>query len=440
MELIPAEIIKKKRRGLENSPEEIRFMVESYYNESLPESQMAAWAMCIFFQKQSSDERSIMTEAMKNSGYTFDFSDLSSPCIDKHSTGGVGDKASLILAPIAAAAGIPVPMIAGRGLGHTGGTLDKLEAIPNFKVYIEKELFIKSVKEHNLCIMGQTDDICPADKKLYSLRDVAGIVESEDLICSSIMSKKLAEGIKGLVLDVKFGSGAFMKTVEQSESLATKLKAIGEANGTKVTALLTNMEQPLGRFIGNALEIQESLEILMGKTFEVDGIDFYKEPRELSIELASHMILLGKKANSIEEAREIATETLTSGKALEKFKLICQIQGPSNAEDLPKAKHKLEVKASTDGYLHHVKTEQVGIAAIKLGAGRKISSDVLDPTAGIEVHKKLGMKINKGDTVYTIFANNDSSFTEVEKDLQNTVEIKSETYSDTIPLVAKILL
>jgi pyrimidine-nucleoside phosphorylase len=310
----------------------------------------------------------------------------------------------MILAPIAAAAGVPVPMIAGRGLGHTGGTLDKLEAIPGFRIGLTLDEFCKQVETHGVAIIGQTAEICPADKKIYALRDVTGTVESLPLICASIMSKKLAEGIGALVLDVKYGSGAFMKTLDEAKTLANKLSEIGVAHGKKVAALITNMDQPLGVFIGNSLEIGECIAILKNEPFLGRKPEEFADCRDLSLELAGYMIWLSGCANSAEEGLSKARHALESGAAWKKFEEMCALQG-GDIKGLPLTTHRYHVVAPKDGVISAMQTERIGLAALSLGCGRAKATDPVDHTAGIEVHRKLGDHVRKGDTLYTLYAN-----------------------------------
>ena len=405
MSFFPAELIKMKRSGRQHTREEIQFIIDGFVSGSLPEYQMSAWLMAVYFKGMTAKETATLTDVMLHSGRVLDFSNAKSIAVDKHSTGGVGDKASMILAPIAAAAGVTVPMIAGRGLGHTGGTLDKLEAIPGFSVNLSLEKFSEQVRTLGVAIIGQTAEICPADKKIYALRDVTATVESLPLICASIMSKKIAEGIGALVLDVKFGSGAFMKTIEEADQLATSLMAIGTAHGKRVSALLTNMEQPLGRFIGNSLEIGECVAILKNEKFL--GRSDFDDCRELSLELAGRMIWLGGLAKDEKAGYARAVEVLENGSAYKKFEEICKAQGGDLAK-LPMPTSQVDILAESDGFVNKIDTEQVGYAAIALGAGRLKSSDELDLTSGIEIHKKLGESVRKGEKLYTLFVKDSS--------------------------------
>ena len=432
---LPAELIKKKRRGEAHSKDEIHFLIKGYTDGSILDYQMSAWLMAVCFQSLSGQETAWLTEAMMRSGRTLDFKSLGKFAVDKHSTGGVGDKTSLIVAPLVAAAGVPVPMMAGRGLGHTGGTLDKLEAIPGFNVRLSLERFQEMVAEFGTAIIGQTKDICPADLKLYSLRDVTGTVDSIPLICASIMSKKLAAGAQGLVLDVKFGSGAFMKTVHQAETLAKSLVEIGHFHGVKMTALLTNMEQPLGRFVGNSVEVRECVDILQGKAFLENGIDFYRETRELSLELSAQMLLLCGKSLDLKSARRLAGDLLTSGAAWNKFLEMCRLQGAEPGWALPVATHERYVLASKGGFVTAIDSEEVGLAAIELGAGRRRSDDQIDHAAGIEVLIKLGRPVTLGAPVFRIFSNQDALLTNAEARLDKSLKIEAAA-SAHAPLIA----
>ena len=402
MSFLPAEIIKKKRNGQTLTESEINDFILAYSRGQLPDYQMSALLMAIYFQGMQKEETLALTKAMLHSGEIVDLSRISGFKVDKHSTGGVGDKTSLILGPIVAACGVSVPMISGRGLGHTGGTLDKLEAIPGFNTQKSLPEFIQLVADNKICFIGQTKEICPADKKIYALRDVTATVESLPLICASIMSKKLAEGIDGLVLDVKYGSGAFMKTAEKAEELATNLMSIAQGYGKKVTALLTNMEQPLGRFAGNALEVLECIEIMQNKTLKgPGGYDLYEDTRELSLWLSAHMLFLAKAQNTLDECYKMAQQALVSGKALEKFKELCVIHG-GNLDLLPAPKVQYVVRAEKDGYVSGFNTESIGVAGIIIKAGRAQTSDIINPTSGIEFHYKIGDQIKKGDGLFTL--------------------------------------
>lgn len=401
MDFLLAELIKKKRNGGIHTRDEIRFLVDGFVRGEIPEYQMSAWLMAVYFKSMTPEETATLTEIMLHSGRTLDFSKLPGVAVDKHSTGGVGDKTSMILAPIAAAAGARVPMIAGRGLGHTGGTLDKLEAIPGFRIDLSLEQLVKQVETLGVAIIGQTKEICPADKKIYALRDVTATVESLPLICASIMSKKLAEGIGALVLDVKYGSGAFMKTLDDAERLADKLMEIGAAHGKRVAALLTNMDQPLGRFIGNALEIGECTAILKGESYL--GRNDFDDCRELSLELAGQMIWLSGHAADAAGGLAKAQRALESGKAWEMFERMCREQG-GDLTALPAPRTRVDVLAEKDGYVSAYNTESIGIAVLAMGAGRLKATDEVDHTAGIEVHRRLGDEVRRGDRLFTLYS------------------------------------
>jgi pyrimidine-nucleoside phosphorylase len=402
MSFLPAEIIKTKRNGGALSFAEIEEFILGYAQGKIPDYQMSALLMAIFFRGMNQEETLSLTKAMLHSGVVVDFSHIAGFKVDKHSTGGVGDKTSLILGPIVAAAGIAVPMISGRGLGHTGGTLDKLESIPGFNTQLDLQTFKDLIAQHQICFIGQTKEICPADKKIYALRDVTATIESLPLICASIMSKKLAEGIDGLVLDVKYGSGAFMKSPEDAEKLALQLMSIARGYGKKVVSLLTNMNQPLGRFAGNSLEVEECLAIMSGEEFRcAAGYDLYHDTRELSLWLSAHMIFMAGRTKSAQEGYELALDILNSGKALKKFEELCNIHG-GNLSALPKPKVKASVSAENSGFVQAFNTEAIGVAGILIKAGRAQTTDIIAPTAGIEFHVKVGDAVQAGDIIYTL--------------------------------------
>jgi len=432
MDLIPSELIKKKRDKGVLSGEEIRFLISSYSEGKIPDYQMSAWLMAALLNGMNGDETHALTQAMLHSGDVLDFSHLPVKKVDKHSTGGVGDKTSLILAPIVAAAGLAVPMISGRGLGHTGGTLDKLESIPGFVTRLPEEKFKAMVAKFGLCFMGQTDRICPADKKLYALRDVTATIESIPLICASIMSKKLAEGIDALVLDVKFGSGAFMKNLNDAENLAKRLISIGELGGKKTRALLTNMEQPLGAFVGNSLEVEECLAILKNERSPE-----WEDTRELSLELAAHMLELGGAARSRDEGRAAAEALIAGGKALAKFEEVCAAHG-GDLSKLPKPTREQKIEAPREGFIRSYNNEQIGIASLSLGAGRLKAEDQIDPVAGLKIHKKIGERIARGETLFTLYGSAVTDFAPATKRLLGAVAISPER-PPAVPLIAKVL-
>ncbi len=408
--MLPSEIIKKKRNGSQLTEEEISFFILGYTRGEIPDYQMAALLMTIFLNGMNNDETLHLTNTMLNSGIVVNTESLSGFKVDKHSTGGVGDKTSLILGPIVAGCGIYVPMISGRGLGHTGGTLDKLESIPGFNTQQSLEKFIEITKKIGTCFIGQTNEICPADKKIYALRDVTATVESLPLICASIMSKKIAEGIDGLVLDVKYGSGAFMKTPEKATELAKKLMAIGHGYGKKVVALITSMNQPLGRFSGNAWEVYECLEIMKGhKSISVDGYDLYNDTRELSLQLSAQMIHLSGKTKDLDSAYTLAKDCLDSGLALKIFDQMCREQG-GDISKLKLSAHQIQFTVSQDGFIDSFDVEKIGLAGIILKAGRMKTDDQLDLLSGIEFHKKIGDPAKKNDVLFTLHSDQKDLF------------------------------
>lgn len=433
MAFLAREFIKQKREGMKHSGEDIKTFIQKYLDDEIPDYQMSTWLMASYLNGLDSKEASALTEVMLHSGYRFNFDKIPGKKIDKHSTGGVGDKASIVLAPIAAACGVSVPMIAGRGLGHTGGTLDKLEAISGFDTRISKEEFTKNIENIGFSIMGQTEEICPADRRIYSLRDVTATIESIPLICASIMSKKLAEGIDGLVLDVKVGSGAFMKTLDQAKNLAQSLKDIGVHHGCEVHALITDMNQPLGRHCGNENEIYECAEILQNTQLSRDE---FEDCRELSLILASHMISIAKSIDT-KEAYALAENSLADGSAWAKFMEMVKVQGGSYDIQTPKYDH--NILATQDGFLESYATENIGIAGIQLGAGRKVADDVIDPLAGIYLNKKIGDEVKKGEVIFSLFAKNKELYPEVENILKKSYSI-SETKPEVPELVKTILM
>ncbi len=425
MEFLPAELIKKKRRGYSHSQAELKFLIDNYVSGEIPDYQMSAWLMASFLNGLSLEETANLTDIMKHSGRVIEFNNLKHKAIDKHSTGGVGDKLSLILGPIAAACGVPVPMIAGRGLGHTGGTLDKLEAIPGFSIDISIDDFVDRIGQSNIAIIGQTDEICPADKKIYALRDVTATVESLPLICASIMSKKLAEGISGLVLDVKWGSGAFMKTVEDAEALANLLCDTGVENNIDVTALITDMNQPLGQYIGNALEIVETNAILKNESDDFVNLDRVQDSRQLSLHLAANMVLLSGLANDFDSALSQCEKALEDGSAWKKWQELIQKQG-GDLEKLPHAPQCYVILSPKKGYLESFNTEKIGLSSINLGAGRLKTTDEIDMVAGIKCHKKIGDFVEKEEPIFTIYSSDISRFENTEKMLLDCFTLSEE--------------
>jgi pyrimidine-nucleoside phosphorylase len=415
------ELIRHKRDGGELSAADIATLVAGYTQGHIPDYQMAAFLMAAFLRGMTQAETRALTEAMLHSGEVVDFSHLPQAKVDKHSTGGVGDKTSLALAPIVAAAGVAVPMISGRGLGHTGGTLDKLETIPGFRTDLPLSTFRRLVEQIGAALIGQTREIAPADKKLYALRDVTGTVESIPLITASIMSKKLAEGIDALVLDVKFGSGAFMKTRTEAQALADSLTATGEAMGKRVQALLTDMNQPLGWAVGNALEVIEAQQLLRGEQLTGRFAD-------LTFELAGYMLWLGRVAASVAEGQTLARNLVTSGKALEKWQAIIEAQGgdPRVAEDdrrLPQPAHEAIVRAPQAGIVTAMDTQAIGQAAVLLGAGRLTLDAIIDPAVGFRMEVELGAPVAAGDALVRVYYNAAHTVPEVEQRLLAAITI-----------------
>jgi len=416
-------IIRKKRDGHRLEAAEIDAFVSGYTRGEIPDYQAAALAMAICFQGLDAAEIGNLTNSILHSGRVMDFSDIPLPKVDKHSTGGVGDKTSLIIAPVAAAAGLAVPMISGRGLGHTGGTLDKLESIPGFRTRLTLEEFHEVVRRTGAGLIGQTDELAPADRKLYALRDVTGTVESIPLISASIMSKKLAEGIDALVLDVKVGSGAFMKTRERARELGRRMVEIGTACGKRVQALLTAMDQPLGRTVGNALEVIEILEALKGRG--------PADLMEVSRELTARMFVLGGLDSDLETARKRFDSALASGAALRKFAEIIRWQGGDDGviEDytrLPRAEHEESIVAWDEGYVAGLEAEGLGLAAVRLGAGRERLDSVIDPAVGLVFEKKVGDRVVTGDRICGIYFNDRSRLDEVRAALRSAIRISAE--------------
>ncbi len=434
LDMLATQVIKTKRSGQNLSKKEIEFIIEGYTKGEIPDYQMSALLMAIFLNGMEDEETIELTQAMINSGTQLKFEDRIA--VDKHSTGGVGDKTSLILAPIVAACGVPVPMMSGRGLGHTGGTLDKLESIPGFNVNLDLDTFKKQVNKLNLSFIGQTDNICPADKKIYSLRDVTATVESLPLICASIMSKKIAEGIRGLVLDVKMGSGAFMKNLDDARALARGLTTIGEGHGLKTMAMITDMNQPLGRFVGNAVEIGECLSILKRQSFLGRDYKSFSDTEELSIELAARMIAIGLDID-FESGKRKAVEALDSGKAFECFESVCQEQGGS-LESIEYPESSTTLVSEKEGYFSQVDGEQVGIAGICMGAGRRVITDKINPLSGIEIHKKIGDEVKSGEAIFTLYHSpNEPGLEEAQNILKNSYQISGHK-NPVGPLVIEI--
>ena len=432
------ELIRKKRDGNELSREEVEWFVGAYTRNEIPDYQVSAFLMAALIRGLSRAETAALTNAMLNSGQVLDFSELKTCKVDKHSTGGVGDKTSLILSPLVAAAGLYVPMISGRGLGHTGGTLDKLESIPGFSVNFSLTEFRRTLAAVGCAMIGQTAEVAPADKKLYSLRDVTGTVESPYLICASIMSKKLAEGIDALVLDVKTGSGAFMKDPKDAEFLAELMVETGERMGKRTVALITGMDEPLGRAVGNALEVEECIALMKGECKGSE--DLY----DLTMDLAAWMLHLGHRTASLEEGRALAQELIANGAALAKFRELVAAQGgnPAICDDmslLPKAKHTVELAAEADGYVRAMDCHLVGVASVMLGGGRFLKEDVVNPAVGFVLHKKVGDRVMRGESLCTIHYDEEKRMVDTSEALHLAYQIGAQSPQAKPPLVRKIL-
>jgi len=430
------DLIRRKRDSGELTREEINQLIAAYTRGDIPDYQMSAWLMAVVLRGMSRAEIAALTEAMLHSGQVLDFSGLPARKVDKHSTGGVGDKTSLIIAPIVAAGGLLVPMISGRGLGHTGGTLDKLESIPGFNVNLPLADFRRVLETCGCALIGQTAEIAPADKKIYALRDVTGTVESPALICASIMSKKLAEGIDGLVLDVKVGSGAFMKKVEDAAGLAELMVDTGKRMGKKVVALLTDMNQPLGCKAGNALEVAEAIEVLYGGG--------PADLRELCVELAAWMLWLGERVPSVDEGKKLAWELVVSGRAREKFREIVRLQGGDagvidNPSLLPSAGHTIEVPSPASGYVAGTQCEQLGVACVVLGGGREKKEDKIDPAVGLVFHKRLGDPVQRGESLCTLHYNSDARLEEAKRLVETAYQIEPQPPKVLPPLVYRVI-
>jgi pyrimidine-nucleoside phosphorylase len=431
----PQDLIKTKRDDHEMPAEEIRRFIEGVTHGSIPEYQTAALLMAIFWRGMNESELSTWADAMLRSGRVLDLSAVPGRKVDKHSTGGVGDKVSLCLAPLVAACGVPVPMISGRGLGHTGGTLDKLEAIPGFRTDLGVDDFVRTVREAGLALIGQTSDLAPADRRLYALRDVTSTVESIPLIASSIMSKKLAEGIDALVLDVKVGNGAFMKDLEASRALAETLCGIGRRAGKEVTAFLTDMNQPLGREVGNASEVQEAIDILKG-TGPDDLVD-------ITLELGAEMLILGHVARDLDDGLQRMRQARRSGEGLARFRRCIEMQGgnPRVVDDpslLPAPRHHRTLTASREGTLGAVATEQVGVAGMMLGAGRKSVDDRIDHAVGITIKARIGDQLRSGDPLAIMHYNDEARALTAEPLLRSAFQLVDGPVTPP-PLVYEVL-
>ncbi|KJS82729.1 MAG: thymidine phosphorylase [Peptococcaceae bacterium BICA1-8] len=421
------DIIAKKRDGYSLSPNEIEALIKGYVDGTIPDYQIAAWAMAVFFQGMDEEEIKALTHQMIISGDSIDLSEIEGIKVDKHSTGGVGDTTTLVLGPIVAAGGIPVAKMSGRGLGHTGGTIDKLESIPGFHVELTNEQFIKQVNEIKLAVIGQTANLVPADKKLYGLRDVTATVNSMPLIASSIMSKKIAAGANAIILDVKTGNGAFLKDLDEAIELAKVMVNLGDNFNRDTIAIITNMNQPLGWAVGNSLEVEEAIMTLQGKGPE--------DLTKLCLELAAHMFVLGKKTSEFAKGLELAEEMLYGGKALAKFAEFIKAQGGDatvidNLEILPQAKHMQKITSLHSGYIESIETQEIGRAAMLLGAGRSKQEDIVELGVGIMIRKKIGDQVTKDDILAEIYYNEDEK-------AQKVIPIIQAAYSFTKEIINK---
>ncbi|KAF0152392.1 MAG: pyrimidine-nucleoside phosphorylase [Ignavibacteria bacterium] len=429
------ELIRKKRNGNELTEQEIQYLITNFTNRKIPDYQFSSFLMAAFLKGMSKQETASLTKAMLYSGKVVDLSSIKGIKVDKHSTGGIGDKTSLILAPIVAAAGVNVPMISGRGLGHTGGTLDKLESIPGFRTDLDLNNYKRIIKKCGVVLIGQTKEIAPADKLIYSLRDVTATVESIPLITGSIMSKKLAEGIDALVLDVKTGSGAFMQKYEDSLALADSLVNTAKAFKKKVIAMITDMNQPLGNYIGNWLEIYESVKVLQGEKVS--------DLLEVTLNLSGAMIYLGGKAKSIKEGIEISQDLIDNGKAFDKFLELVNLQGGDisylkNLDKYPKSKIHVELTANKSGYIESMNNYEIGMASLELGAGRITMADKIDPKAGIIFYPKIGDKISKGQIIAELFTDKKEKVEAVKEKLNNAIKYSSK-HVKPIKLIHKVI-
>ena len=412
------DIILRKRNGEELTKDEIKYFINGYTEGTIPDYQAAALMMAIYFKGMSKIETAELTMAMVNSGETVDLSAIEGVKVDKHSTGGVGDKISLIVIPLVASLGIPIAKMSGRGLGHTGGTIDKLEAIPGFKTELTRDEFINNVNKYKMAIAGQSGNLVPADKKLYAIRDVTATIDSIPLIASSIMSKKIASGSDCIVLDVKVGSGAFMKSVKEASELAGTMVEIGKSLNRKTVAVVTDMNQPLGHEVGNSNEIIEAIDVLRGKGSE--------DETEVALTIASYMAILGGAFEDFDKAHAALKEIIKTGRAIDKLKLLIQIQGGDsevvdNTDRLPTAKYHIEVKAADEGFVSSIDAESIGVSAMLLGAGRRTKEDKIDFSAGISMKKKVGDAVIKGDTLCVLHTNME--------DISEAKQIAHDAYS-----------
>ncbi len=435
----PQDLIEKKRNHQALTRAEIAFLIRGYTRDEIPNYQMAAWLMAAFLNGMSAAETSALLEEMLHSGVVLSHDDIPAPKVDKHSTGGVGDKTSLVIAPVAAACGLCVPMISGRALAHTGGTLDKLEAIPGFRTNLSLDEFKATLKHCGFALIGQTKEIAPADRKLYALRDLTATVPFRPFIVASILSKKLAEGLDGLVLDVKFGNGAFMRTIDDARELAQMLVNAARAMGKRTVALLTNMNQPLGRWVGNAVETMEAIEVLSGN---LEG-DF----AELCLELAAQMLVVGGLTEDLDEARQRATQAIQSGAALQKFKDVVAAQGGASSwidfvlnpgEWTPYTKYNHIIRSASSGYVSHIQTDEIGRIVMDWGGGRQKLDDPIDNAVGLHIHAKLGDQLKAGEPLVTAYFNDKTKLEEMTARLRNAYEI-GDNPPQLEPLIKEII-
>ncbi|MCR5734767.1 MAG: pyrimidine-nucleoside phosphorylase [Lachnospiraceae bacterium] len=433
--MLMVDLIKKKRNGGILSKEEIYWIIEGYTAGRIPDYQISALMMAIYYKGLDKNETLDLTMAMKYSGDILDLSAINGIKVDKHSTGGVGDKTSLVLAPMVASLGVPVAKMSGRGLGHTGGTIDKLESFKGFRTDLTEEEFISGVNTIGVALMGQTKDLAPADKKLYALRDVTGTVDNMSLIASSIMSKKLAAGCDGIVLDVTCGSGAFMKNIDDARALAAEMVSIGKLSGKRVTAVISDMDEPLGYAVGNTLEVIEAIDTLKGNG--------PKDLLEISIELGANMVLLAKKTDNIEEARAMLKKTIEDGSALEKLAQFVENQGSDrkyvyDTDSFERASLSMQLKAECDGYVSKIECEEVGNASLLLGGGRRSKEDIIDPSVGIVFEKKTADRVEKGDVIATLYANDRHKLSEGYERLKEAVIVSDKEVTKG-PLIMDVI-
>ncbi|MDC7223370.1 MAG: thymidine phosphorylase [Spirochaetales bacterium] len=427
------DLILKKRSGAALTEGEINFLIKGYVSEEIPPYQISAWLMAVYFQGMTFEETGYLTRAMIKSGKVFDLSSLNGPLVDKHSTGGVGDKISLILAPLAAACGVQVPMMSGRALGHTGGTLDKLDSIPGYRSVISEDLFRQGLQDVGFAMTGQSKDVVPADRLMYALRDVTGTVESVPLITASIMSKKFAEGAQSLVFDIKCGAGAFMKTPEAAEELAVSLVETGRSLDRKVVAVITNMDEPLGRKVGNFLEVEESLACLRGNGPE--------DVMEITLRLTAWMLVAGGVASTMDAALELCQARLADGSALEKFLQNVTLQGGDREkllamENKARSSYFYDLKADRSGYVQTVDSFALGMAGIPLGVGRDKTEDNVEPLVGFELMKKKGEAVSEGDTLVRVWADSEYAMEGLEHTIKRAYTI-SDSKPDEKPMIIK---